>query len=74
MVDKIKPISKVKKAYRVRRIELRMHKHKTIKGLYYNEILSRAHEGKVSNKTVGNKVDETNESSSYGEKHIIDIL
>lgn len=41
MSDKIKPISRIKK---VSKVKLRLHKHKTMTGLYFNEMLSRSYD------------------------------
>lgn len=69
MNDKIKPIFKVKKISRVRKIKLRLYKHRTMKGLYFNEILSRQ-----SNKNPQSQTITKEETYNDGENHTIDTL
>ncbi len=74
MVDEIKPISKIKKISRIRRVKLSLHKNRTMKGLYYNEMFKRAYDEKVKSKIVQTKTTETDESSTNSKEHIIDTF
>lgn len=69
MADRIKPVSKVGK---VRKAKLKLHRHRTMKGLYFNEMYSRIH-GKNDMKEFEKK-NKTEEINNNSEKHIIDIL
>jgi hypothetical protein len=69
MDDKIKPISRVKKVSKVRKVKLRLYKRKTMKGLYFNEMLSRANDKKVQHETAIKE-----ETHNGGENHLIDTL
>jgi hypothetical protein len=70
MSDKIKPISRIKK---VSKVKLRLHKHKTMTGLYFNEMLSRSYDKKYVNKLGEKSLTETEENNDSG-NYIIDKL
>jgi hypothetical protein len=69
MADRIKPVSKVGK---VRKVKLKLHKHRTMKGLYFNEMYSKIY-GKNDMKQFETK-SKPKENDNNSEKHIIDIL
>jgi hypothetical protein len=69
MADRIKPVSKVGK---VRKTKLKLHRHRTIKGLYFNDMYSRIYDKNDMKKFE--KKNKTEENDNNSEKHIIDML
>ncbi len=70
MNDKIKPISKIR---RVRKVKIKMNKRRTLKGMYFNEMLSTIYKkNNLDNKEKEGK----NKLEEYDdfEKHFIDKL
>lgn len=59
MSDRIEPISKIKRVSRVKKLKLKLHKRKTLKGMYFDELLS-----KTSNK----------KETDSKEQHVVDKL
>ena len=70
MNDKIKPISRIK---RVRKIKIKLNKRRTVKGMYFNEMLSTIYKkNNFDNKGKENK--NKLEQHDDFEKHFIDKL
>gem|GEM_PF-2706708 len=73
MVDKIKPISRVRKTSKVRKVKYKLHNPKNFKDLFFKDILSRAYDKKVKPKEVIEE-EKPNNSDNDDDIHFIDTL
>ncbi len=75
MSDKIKPVSRVGKVTKLRKIKLRLFNRKTMNGSNFKELLSTAYDKKTHNETIKEESKtEEKKINDEEENHFIDTL